>query len=112
MPVVDYLLNVATPDFRSGPDSTKNKSLLPLFSHTWQQNIKTGEYSVTYDYLNLDGENNNGFEQALKMYYLCTNIYMKKVRSIREFKPLNKADIIAYANDEDISDLLKDLKGN
>ena len=109
LPVVDYLLNVATPDFRLGPDSAENKSLLPLFSHTWQQNMKTGEYSVTYDYLNLDGENNNGFEHALKMYYLCTNIYMKKVKSIREFKPLTKENMIAYANDEDVSDSVKDI---
>ena len=108
-PVVDYLLDVAAPDFRHGPNSADNKSLLPLFSHTWEHNIKTGEYSVQYDYLNCSGENNNGFEHALKMYYNCTNIYNQKVRPIREFKKLDKSDIISFANDEDVSPAVKKI---
>ena len=102
-PVVDYILGVATPDFRLGPNAVDNKSLLPLFSHAWDHNKKTGEYSIRYDHLNLDGENSNGFEHALKMYYLCTNIYKQEIKNLREFKPLDKEDIIAYANDEVMS---------
>ena len=101
-PIVQYLLDKSMPDFRKGTDAVHNKSLLPLFFHTWKLNEKTGVQSVKYDYLNLDGENNNGFEHALKMYFNCTNTVLgtKEIKSVREFKPLNQGDIIAYANDE------------